>query len=116
MSKIIRSNPSEILSRSVEYHGFIFTQGVTAQNLNLDMAGQTKEVLDQLDVILEEHGTDNTRILQAQIWLKYMTDRPILNALWTQWLPSGMAPARACVQAELADPAMLVEIMLITTK
>ena len=116
MSKIIRTEPNPILSRVVEYHGFIFTQGVVARDLDADVTAQTVDILDQIDVLLEEHGTDKTRLLQAQIWLKEIKDREALNAVWSAWLPAGGAPARACVQAVLADPRMLVEIMLITTK
>lgn len=116
MSKIIRTEPNAILSKAVEYHGFIFTQGFVARDLSLDMEGQTKDVLEQIDTILEEHGTDKTRLLQAQIWLKDINDRATLNTLWSAWLPENAAPARACVEAKLADPRVLVEIMLITTK
>ncbi|MBS1065576.1 RidA family protein [Gluconobacter kondonii] len=116
MSRIIRTEPNAILSKAVEYHGFIFTQGVVAADLSQGIEGQTRSVLDQLDQILEEHGTDNTRILQAQIWLKDIADRTALNTLWSAWLPENAAPARACVQAVMADPKILVEIMLTTTK
>ena len=116
MSKIIRTEANPILSKGVEYHGFIFTQGVVARDLAADIGAQTRDILDQLDTLLEEHGTDKTRLLQAQIWLKHIGDRDALNAIWSAWLPPGGAPARACVQAVLADPRMLVEIMLVTTK
>ena len=116
MAKIIRTEPNAIMSRAVEYHGFVFTQGVVARDLALDVDGQTRDVLAQLDALLEEHGTDSTRILQAQIWLKDINDRSAFNALWQAWVPEGGAPARACVQAVLADPRMLVEVMLVTTK
>ncbi len=116
MSKIIRTEPSPILSRAVEYHGFIFTQGVVARDLDADVTAQTGDILDQLDALLEEHGTDKTRLLQAQIWLRDINDREAVNRVWSSWLPAEGAPARACVQAVLADPRMLVEIMLTTTK
>ncbi|GBQ12494.1 RidA family protein [Swaminathania salitolerans] len=116
MSRIIRTEPNPVMSKAVEYHGFVFTQGVVARNLDADFKTQTADVLAQLDALLEQHGTDNTRILQAQIWLKNMADRDALNEQWTAWLPKDGAPARACVEAVLADPRMLVEIMLITTK
>lgn len=99
MSKILRTNPNPILSAAVEYHGFVYTQGVVARNLDLDMEGQTKDVLEQIDALLEQHGTDNTRLLQAQIWLKDINDREILNKLWSAWLPEGGAPARAVCRA-----------------
>ena len=116
MSRIIRTEPNAILARAVEYHGFVFCQGVTAQDLSKDITGQTREVLDQIDEILEQHGTDNTRLLQAQIWLKDIRDRDAMNQVWSAWLPQGGAPARACVQAHMADPRHLVEIMVTVCK
>ena len=116
MSQIIRTEPSAVLAKAVEYHGFVFCQGVTAQDLSKDVMGQTREVLDQIDEILEQHGTDNTRLLQAQIWLKDIRDRDAMNQVWSAWLPKGGAPARACVQAHMADPRHLVEIMVTVCK
>ena len=77
-----------------------------------DITAQTKDVLAQIDALLETHGTDNTRLLQAHIWLKDIADREAMNAVWSAWLPEGQAPVRACVQSVLADPRYLVEIMV----
>jgi enamine deaminase RidA (YjgF/YER057c/UK114 family) len=116
MSRIIRTEPNKILSKAVEFHGFVYLQGVVAQDLSKDIKGQTKEVLAQIDEILETHGTDNTRMLQAQIWLKDINDRPAMNEVWSDWVPKDAAPARACVEANMADPNILVEIMLTVCK
>ena len=116
MSKIIRTEPNKVLAKAVEYHGFVYCQGVTAPDLNQDITGQTQQVLSEIDAILETHGTDKTRLLQAQIWLKDIRDREAMNAIWSAWLPEGGAPARACVQAHMADPRHLVEIMVTTCK
>jgi enamine deaminase RidA (YjgF/YER057c/UK114 family) len=35
-----------------------------------------------------------------------------MNEIWTPWLPKDGAPARACVQAEMAAPDVLVETMV----
>jgi enamine deaminase RidA (YjgF/YER057c/UK114 family) len=112
MSRIIRTDPNPILAAAVEYHGFVYTQGVVAADPSADITAQTKSVLDQIDTLLETHGTDKTRLLQAQIWLKDIADRAAMNAVWSAWLPESGAPARACVQAVLADPRYLVEIMV----
>jgi enamine deaminase RidA (YjgF/YER057c/UK114 family) len=116
MSRIIRTEPNKILAKAVEYHGFVFVQGVTARDLSKDIVGQTEEVLAGIDSILETHGTDKTRLLQAQIWLKDIRDRDVMNKVWSEWLPENGAPARACVQANMADPQHLVEIMVTTCK
>ena len=116
MSRIIRTEPNAVLAKAVEYHGFVFLQGVTASDLSKDITGQTEEVLKSIDEILETHGTDKTRLLQAQIWLKDIRDREAMNKLWSAWLPADGAPARACVQANMADPRHLVEIMVTTCK
>jgi enamine deaminase RidA (YjgF/YER057c/UK114 family) len=116
MSKIIRTEPNKVLAKAVEYHGFVYLQGCTAKDLSKDITGQTEEVLAQIDEILETHGTDKTRLLQAQIWLKDIRDRDAMNSVWSAWLPEHGAPARACVQANMADPRHLVEIMVTTCK
>jgi enamine deaminase RidA (YjgF/YER057c/UK114 family) len=116
MSRIIRTEPNAILSRAVEHHGFVYLQGVVTRDESLDVAGQTRDVLAQIDELLELHGTDNTRLLQAHIWLKDIRDRDAMNAIWTAWLPEGGAPARACVEANMASPRCLVEIMVSACK
>lgn len=116
MSRILRTEAGPILSQAVEFHGFVFTSGVLARDIGRDIRGQTEDVLAQIDALLEAHGTDKTRLLQAQIWLKDIADRPAMNEVWQAWLPPNGAPARACVEAKLADPRALVEIMVIACK
>jgi enamine deaminase RidA (YjgF/YER057c/UK114 family) len=116
MPSIKRTDPGAILSKAVEYHGFVYLQGVTARDTSKDIKGQTADVLEQIDTLLEEHGTDKTRLLQALIWVKDIKDRDAMNQVWTPWLPKEAAPARACVQAALANPSILVEIMVTACK
>ena len=116
MTRIIRTEPNRILARAVEHHGFVFLQGVTAKDLAREIKGQTADVLAQIDALLETHGTDKTRLLQAVIWVKDIRDREPMNEIWIAWLPPEGAPARACVQSNMADPRVLVEIMVTACK
>jgi len=116
MAKIIRTDPGAILSKAVEYHGFVYLPGITARDPSKDIKAQTADVLAQIDAMLETHGTDKTQLLQALIWVKDIRDRDAMNEVWTPWLPKGGAPVRACVQAELARPDILVEIMVTACK
>ena len=79
---------------------------MTADDTSQDVAGQTKQVLDKIDAALETHGTDKTRLLQAQVWVKDIRDRDAMNTIWTAWLPEGGAPVRACVEASHGRPAV----------
>ena len=116
MSKITRTAANKILAKAVEYHNFVYLAGMTADDTSQDVAGQTTQVLAAIDAALETHGTDKTRMLQAQIWLKDIRDRDAMNQVWSAWLPEGGAPARACVEASMADPRLLVEIMVTACK
>jgi len=36
-----------------------------------------------------------------------------MNAVWDTWLPKGVAPARATVEAKLCEPQILVELSVV---
>ncbi len=42
-----------------------------------------------------------------------MSDYAGMNAIWDAWVPAGEAPARATVQARLANAAYRVEIQIV---
>jgi len=50
--------------------------------------------------------------LSATIYLTDMINFPAMNAVWDAWVVAGSTPARATVEAALADPKYLVEIMV----
>ncbi len=82
-----------------------------------DIHGQTREVLAKIDALLAEAGSRKERILSATIYLKDIArDFAALNEVWTQWLPTGQAPSRTTVQAELARPSVLVEITVVAAR
>ncbi|MGH8464704.1 MAG: Rid family hydrolase, partial [Pseudomonas sp.] len=36
-----------------------------------------------------------------------------MNSVWDSWLPKGVAPARATVEAKLCEPEILVELSVV---
>jgi enamine deaminase RidA (YjgF/YER057c/UK114 family) len=48
----------------------------------------------------------------AQVWLSDMRLFRTHNAAWNEWVDPEHPPVRACVQAELFAPGLLVEIMV----
>ena len=73
---------------------------------------QMQEVLANIERLLSAAGSDKTRLLMATIYLHDMNDYAAMNAVWDAWLPVGTAPARACVEAKLANPGFKVEMVV----
>ena len=70
------------------------------------------EVSGVIDRLLAMAGSDKTRILKANIWLSDIRRFDEMNAVWDGWVAAGQPPARATVEARLAGPGYLVEIMV----
>ena len=113
---IVRHDPSSILSNAVEHGNTVYLAGVVAKDLAKDVKGQTREVVDEIDRLLAKCGSHKSKVLQAQIWVSDIRNRPAMNEVWTAWAEAKNLPARACIEAKLADPRALVEIMVIAAK
>ncbi|MBV9190194.1 MAG: RidA family protein [Betaproteobacteria bacterium] len=113
---IVRHDSSGILSQAVEHGSTVYLAGVVAKGLDKDIKGQTKEILDDIDRLLAKSGSNKSKVLQAHIWVTDIRNRAPMNEVWTAWVDPKNLPARACVEAKLADPRALVEIMVIAAK
>jgi enamine deaminase RidA (YjgF/YER057c/UK114 family) len=116
---IQRLSPGKRLSEAVVFtpggERTVYVAGQVADDRDADMATQTKQVLASIDRLLAQVGSDKSRLLSATIFLPDMADFPTLNAIWEEWVVPGQTPARATVQAALANPAYKVEIQVIAT-
>jgi enamine deaminase RidA (YjgF/YER057c/UK114 family) len=113
---VTRHDQSSILSQAVVYGDTVYLAGVVAKDLEQDVKGQTRQVLDEIDRLLGKCGSGKSRVLSAQIWVTDIRNRAPMNEVWTAWVDKANLPARACVEAKLADPRALVEIMVIAAK
>ncbi len=100
------------MSEAVVHQGTVYLAGQVSSDASLDITGQVKSVLAQIDGLLARAGSDKSRILRAQIFLADLDDFPALNAVWDTWVVPGHTPARATVQAALAKPEWKVEIVV----
>lgn len=73
---------------------------------------QTRELLHSVERQLHAVGSDKSKLLLVQIYLRDMADYSAMNDVWEDWLPTGTAPVRACVQAQLANPEFRVEMVI----
>ena len=113
---IVRHDPSSILSHAVEHGDTVYLAGIVAKDLNKDVKGQTKEIVDEIDRLLAKCGSSKSKVLSATIWVTDIRNRAPMNEVWTAWVDPKSLPARACVEAKLADPKCLVEIMVVAAK
>ena len=101
------------MSEAVIYDGKIYTAGVVAgDSVGKSVFEQTQDVLQQIDALLAQAGSDKTRILKANIWLTDMNNFDQMNKAWDAWVVAGKTPARATVEAKLAGKGYDVEIMI----
>jgi enamine deaminase RidA (YjgF/YER057c/UK114 family) len=113
---ITRHEPSKIYSKVVEANGFVFTAGIVADDVKQDAKGQTQQILKEIDRLLKLGGTDKSKLVSATIWVTDIRNRDAMNEAWNAWTGGENLPGRACVQAALADPRMLVEIAVVAAK
>ena len=101
-------------NRCVEHAGIVYAVATSPGD---GIAEQTRGTLAHLEESLQMAGSDKTRILQAQIFLSDMAEKPGMDEVWNEWIGSDWQnwPQRACVGAPLV-PGILVEIILTAVK
>lgn len=113
MTDLKRIEPGPRMSEAVIHHGKIYTAGIVAGDaMGKSIYEQTKDILQQIDSILAQAGSDKTKIIKANIWLSNISTFADMNKAWDAWAVPNKTPARATVEAKLADPGFGVEIMI----
>jgi enamine deaminase RidA (YjgF/YER057c/UK114 family) len=113
MNNIKRIESNKRASRAVVFNGMVFIAGATADDRSQDIQGQTKQALAKIEKFLADAGTDKSRLLSAQIWIKDIAkDFAGMNEIWDAWTAPNAAPTRATAQCEMGAPDVLVEIIV----
>lgn len=113
MSTITRIDVGPRMSEAVTLGNRIYCSGMIPEDTSLDVTGQVRQALAEIDSLLAKGGSDKSKILTATIWLSDISDFAAMNKVWDAWVVPGHTPARATVQARLNDPDMKVEIMVV---
>lgn len=114
--EITRLHVGKRLSEVAIHNGTIYLAGQIAEDTTQGIVGQTREVLGHVDRLLAEAGSDKTCILSCQIYIADMKDFAGMNEVWDDWVPAGHTPPRATVESKLANPACLVEIVIVAAE
>ena len=114
--EIKRIHVGKRLSEIAIHNGTIYLAGQIAEDTTQGIEGQMREVLAHVDRLLNDAGSDKSCILMCQIFIADMAQFPAMNTVWDEWVPQGHTPPRATVEAKLADPACLVEIVVVAAQ
>ena len=113
---IQRLHTEKRYSEIVIHNRTVYLAGQLADDYAGDIAEQTRQTLANIDRLLAEASSDKAHILSLTIYLKDMADYAAMNAVWDTWVAEGAAPGRACVEAKLYDPRVLVEMMVVAAQ
>ena len=111
--EIERQEVKQRMSRIVIHNGTIYLCGQVCADASKGIEEQTQTMLDKVDALLVQAGSDREHILSATVYLRDMKDFAAMNGVWDAWVPEGYAPARACVEARMARAELLVEVSVI---
>lgn len=113
---IERIGSTQRMSKIVKHNGTIYLCGQTAGEAEWDIAEQTRRCLAKVDELLAEAGSHRDKILSTTIYIRDMKDFAAMNEVWDAWVADGEKPARACVEARMARPEILVELSVIAAQ
>jgi enamine deaminase RidA (YjgF/YER057c/UK114 family) len=115
MTDIVHIDQNARRSRAVVHNGLVYTAGQVPDDMSQDVTVQTQQVLAKIDDLLKLAGTDKSRVLTAQIWLRTIDDLAAMNAVWDAWVVEGKTPTRCCGKVEMNNPTCRVEILVVAT-
>src|SRR6201997_5112216 len=105
------------MSQVVVHANTVYLAGVVAHKAaGESVTKQTQDILATIDGHLAKAGSDKSKLLSANIYITDMKNFAEMNAVWDKWVSPGNTPARATVEAGLANPDYLVEIMVVAAK
>ena len=93
----------------------VYTSGILPLDLDGNLVGgdvvgaQTRQVLNNINAILESAGGSINDIVFNLIFLANLDDYQKMNDVYRNFFPDN-PPARACIQAGLVKPEFKVEI------
>ena len=101
-------------SQAVVSGGLCFTSGQialspeTGEIVGVDIASQTRQVLENLCAVLAAAGTSAERVVKTTCYLADIADFAAFNAVYAEYFPG--KPARSCVAVKDLPRGALVEV------
>ncbi|GJQ13106.1 hypothetical protein GpartN1_g4897.t1 [Galdieria partita] len=112
-SSIKRYEEGPLFNHMVTYNDVAYLAGqVASDTSDQTVKGQANQIFARIDQLLEAAGTDKTRLLSANVWLKDIQQVAEFNEAWNSWIDPSCKPVRATVEAKLVRPELVVEVQV----
>lgn len=109
---IKRYVPSKINHRVVEAGGLLHFGGLIADDLSLDMKGQTAQICGKIDKLLAEVGSSKEKLVTAMIYITDFAQKDGMNEAWLEWIPAEHLPTRATIGVAELGKNVLIEVVV----
>lgn len=108
-------------SQAIELGDFLFTSGQLPINpetgeMPADIAGQTKQSLENVKAILESKGLSMANVIKTTVFLQDMSHFAQMNQVYAEIFEGTVAPARSAVEVARLPKDALVEIEAIASR
>jgi enamine deaminase RidA (YjgF/YER057c/UK114 family) len=110
---ITRAHSTQRMSQLVVHGNTAYLAGQVAADFDADITTQTQSCLDKVEALLTEADSSKDHILSTTIIVRDMGDFAAMNVVWDAWIADHGKPARACIEAAMATPKILVEVCVI---
>ena len=112
------NEPGRVYSDIVKVDGkYLFLSGLVSENLKTgelldgDITFQTRTVLENLQAILTEYGSDMEHVIPVEVLLKNFAERDEMNAEYVKHFDAAHLPARLCFGDVRLAAGLKIEIM-----
>jgi len=113
---IKRFQIGERMSKGVCHNGTLYLAGCVASPDKTTIQEQTQDILNRIESLLLEFGSNKMHILSATIYMKDISMVAGMNQVWDEWVKTATPPARTCVEAKMNSESLLVEITVIAAQ
>lgn len=106
-------------NQAVKCGNLLYTSGQialdpqTGELIDGSIEEETRQVLNNLKNVVEAAGSSMDRVIKTMVFLRDMSEFPVMNAVYAEYFGTDNAPARSTVQAAALPKNVRVEIELI---
>lgn len=93
----------------------VYVQAATSEPAG-DRLGQTRQVLEQIEELLEAVGARKSKLLTARVLLSDMDLFADYDSVWNEWVDPPRRPLRVCKLADPGPTKRLIDITVTAVK